>query len=218
VTENGRTSSSTPEDSVLARQVSRGDVAAFTLLYDRYAKQVYTMAVHMLGVAEADEPVQEAFLRLWLKAGQYDPDRGSFTSWFMTIARHCVLRELGNRTRQRRARAAEDIEDLLVRVADAKVNVEEQAWRRDEAETLAHELGRLPVEQRRVLTLAYFGGLSQSAIAKHLNLPLGTVKKRTRLGLQKLRRALEPDLGSGPGTGPGKSASAVSKARITDGL
>src|SRR5680860_975455 len=94
VIDNGRTPSSTLEDAELAHLVSNGDVAAFTLLYDRYATSIYTLALHMLGAAEADEMVQEIFLRLWLKAHQYDASRGSFKSWFMTIARHRMLREL----------------------------------------------------------------------------------------------------------------------------
>lgn len=221
VSDNGRTPSSNPEDATLVHQVSNGDVAAFTMLYDRYVASVYTMAVHVLGASDADEIVQEVFLRLWLKADQYDASRGSFKSWFMTIARHRMLRELGSRSRHRRAQIAGDIDQVLSRVADSTVNVEECAWLHDRAHTLSTELGALPVEQRQVLLLAYFGGLSQSAIARHLDLPLGTVKKRTSLGMQKLRRALAPDRDSNPHTGEiesGESTSSLSKARINDGL
>lgn len=219
--DNGRIPSSTPEDSALAHQVSRGDVAAFTLLYDRYVTSIYATAVHMLGTSEADEMVQEIFLRLWLKADQYDASRGSFKSWFMAIARHCMLRELSTRSRHQRAHAAADIDRVLSRVADTTVEIEERVWLHDQAQRLITELGILPAEQRHVLALAYFGGLSQSAIARHLDLPLGTVKKRTRLGLQKLRRALVPEQESTPHTddiNSGESTSALSKARITDGL
>ena len=219
--DNGRLPSSDPEDGALARQVSKGDVAAFTLLYDRYVTSIHATAVHMLGAAEADEIVQEVFLRLWLKAYQYDAARGSFKSWFMAIARHCILREMSTRSRHQRAQTAEDIDRVLSRVPDGTVDVEEVAWLRDQAHTLLTELGILPSDQRRVLVLAYFGGLSQSAIARHLDLPLGTVKKRTRLGLQKLRRALSPDQESdlrSIDSHGGEATSALSKARNTDGL
>lgn len=194
VNDNGSipSSGSDLEDSVLAAQVSKGDVAAFALLYDRYASVVYTMAIHLLGRSDADEMVQEVFLQLWLKADQYDVSRGSFNSWLMAIARHRMLREMNTRSRRQRMQAIEDIDNVLSRVADSTGDVEDRVWRQEQAQIVRAGLGALPEEQRGVILLAYFGGLSQSAIARHLDLPLGTVKKRTRLGFQKLRRTLEP--------------------------
>ncbi len=179
-----------PSDETLAGRVAQRDMAAFELIYDRYAKSVYALAAHLLGHAEAEEVVQEVFLRLWHKAGQFDPARGFFNTWFMAIARHHVLDELRQRSQQQRLVAAEEIDQLLAEAADPAANVEEQAWLRERGNTILDALQSLPAEQRRVLVLAYFGGLSQSAIARHLGWPLGTVKKRVRLGLQKLRASL----------------------------
>lgn len=177
-------------DETLVARVARRDVAAFTILYDRYAGPVYTLAAHMLGRSEAEEIVQATFLRLWNKAEQFDAARGAFGAWFMTIARHHALDELRRRGQRQRLVAAEGIDRVLTEVTDPAPDVEEQAWLRERGDAVLRALNDLPDEQRRVLVLAYFGGLSQAAIAECLGLPLGTVKKRIRLGLQKLRAAL----------------------------
>jgi RNA polymerase sigma-70 factor (ECF subfamily) len=177
-------------DEALVARTARGDVAAFTALYDRHAGPVYALAAHMLGAGEAEEIVQRVFLRLWDKAAQFDATRGAFGPWFMTIARHDVLDELRRRGARRQLMAAVDVEQTLATLPDSEAAIEEQVWRRERDEALRRALRALPDEQRQVIVLAYFGGLSQSAIAGHLTLPLGTVKKRTRLGLQKLRLAL----------------------------
>jgi RNA polymerase sigma-70 factor (ECF subfamily) len=218
VSDNGSAPSSHSEDSVLARGVSNGDVAAFGLLYDRYARAVYATATHMLGAADADEMLQEIFLRLWLHADQFDPERGTFRAWFMAIARHSMLRQLRSRSRQHQVQVAANVEDLLSRVPDSAPDVEAEASLHEETRTLIAELNTLPAEQRRVLVLAYFGGLSQSSIAHQLDLPLGTIKKRTRLGLQKLRRAMAPDWEPGETEPARDEPLPLSKARMTDGL
>ncbi|MGH2350361.1 MAG: RNA polymerase sigma factor [Chloroflexota bacterium] len=177
-------------DEALAARVVLRDAAALALLYDRYAPAIYAMAAHMLGASEAEEAVQEVFLRLWNRAQQFDPSRGPFGAWFMAVARHHVLDEVRRRGQQQRILAAETIDRLLASAVDPQVNVEEEAWRHERGAVLRRALQALPDEQRRVLVLAYFGGLSQAAIAERLGCPLGTVKKRIRLGLQKLRAAL----------------------------
>ncbi|MBA2519576.1 MAG: sigma-70 family RNA polymerase sigma factor [Chloroflexia bacterium] len=190
MTENGRYPPRDPSDSTLVARIGRGDVAAFELLYDRYARSVYAMAAHMLDPEKAEEVVQEVFLRLWHKAHQFDPSRSAFRTWFMAIARHQALHELRRRGGSQQITVSGDIDRILAETADEAIDVEEQAWRRERDDTALRALGCLPAEQRQVLVLAYFGGLSQSAIADHLQVPLGTVKKRTRLGLNKLRAAL----------------------------
>lgn len=177
------------DETLVARIVQR-DVPAFSLMYDRYAPTVYTLAAHMLGPAEAEEVVQEVFLRLWHKADQFDATRGSFGAWFMTITRHRIFDEVRRRTQQQRLVAAEQVDHLLAEVADPSVDVEQEAWLREQGSAVLQALQSLPDEQRQVLVLAYFGGLSQSAIARHLDCPLGTVKKRIRLGMHKLRLQL----------------------------
>jgi RNA polymerase sigma-70 factor (ECF subfamily) len=207
------------DDSALVSQIAQGDAIAFGRLYDRYAKAVYALAVHLLGTSEAEEAVQEIFLRLWNNASQFDATRGTFAGWFMTIARNYAFRQLSNRSRRQRIESAEDIDRLLAQMADPQVNVEEQAWLIEQGRAARVALNALPPEQRHVIVFAYFSGLSQSAIAQHLDLPVGTIKKRTRLGLQRLRRALASDSRiHGATISPDDSISPPTKARMTDGL
>lgn len=177
-------------DEQLVVRTARGDVGAFTLLYQRHAGPVYAMAAHMLGAAEAEEIVQRVFLHLWDRARQFDATRGTFSPWFMTIARHDILDELRKRSNRRRLAAINEVEETLATLADPAGSVEDAALQQLQDEAVAQALRDLPPDQRRVLLLAYFGGLSQTTIAEQLGLPLGTVKKRTLLGMQKLRRAL----------------------------
>ena len=179
-----------PSDEWLAARVIQRDVRAFALLYDRFARPIYTMAVYMLGKAEAEEMVQEVFLRLWHRADQFDAARGSFKSWFMSVARHRILDELRRRGQQHQLFVTEAVDHLLANTTDPQVDVEQEVGRREASEAVLRALKTLPPEQRRALVMAYFGGLSQSSIARRLGWPLGTVKKRMRLGLQKLRLAL----------------------------
>ncbi len=181
-----------PSDEALVSRVADGDLTAFSALYDRYDRPVYTMAAHLIGSAEAEEVVQEAFLRLWRSADQFDETRGRFAPWFFSISRHEVLARLRRRTREQRLALVEDVDRLLAAAPDPVIDVEEQVWRWERGDLLLQALNELPPEQRRVLVLAYFGELSQSTIAASLGWPLGTVKKRVRLGLQKLRQALAP--------------------------
>jgi RNA polymerase sigma-70 factor, ECF subfamily len=176
-------------DEGLAARVVRRDPAAFALLYDRYARPVYAMAAHLLGVAEADEVVQDVFLTLWQHAGQYDPARGPFLPWFMAIARYRVRAEMRRRSRDPVSSVA-NVEAALARTVDPAPHVDQSLWEAEQGAAIHRALVDLPPEQRRVLLLAYFDEQSQSQIAATLGCPLGTVKKRTRLGMQKLRKAL----------------------------
>ena len=182
--------SSEPTDEALAARVAQGDVAAFAILYDRYARRVYAWSAHLVGSAEAEDVVQETFLRLWDKAGQFDARRGRFASWFMTIARHQLMRQLRRRSVQQRIVAADEIERVLADAIAPGRELEDEAWARETSSALLRALALLPTEQRRVLVLGYFAGLSQSEIARAIGAPLGTVKKRTRLGLAKLRERI----------------------------
>ena len=181
---------SEPSDELLAERIVQRDTDAFSAIYDRYAQSIYAMAAHMLGTVEAEEIVQDVFLRLWNRVDQFDPARGHFGPWLMTIARHRVLDELRTRSQNQRFMAFEEIDHLLEEAADTATNVEEEIMLQERTEIIFQALKSLPPEQRRVLILAYFGGLSQSFIAQHLNWPLGTVKKRIQLGLRKLRSFL----------------------------
>jgi RNA polymerase sigma-70 factor, ECF subfamily len=177
------------DDESLTARVAAGDVVAFTQLYERYARRIYALCVHTLGAGRAEDAVQETFLRLWQAAAQFDPARGRFSTWFFAIARHHLMHELRRAGIRRRAEVAVEIAEVF---AAPTGDPEALAGARDDAQSLARALQRLPEEQRQVLAMAYFGGLSQSQIATHLALPLGTVKKRVRLAMEKLRAALAP--------------------------
>lgn len=179
-------------DEMLASRTAARDMDAFSTLYDRYVQPVYSMAGHMLGVNEAEEAAQEIFMRLWNKAVQYDPARGPFSHWFMSLARNHILDKLRARSERLRVVAAEEIDSLLAEAPDPRIDVLDQVWQKQRGDALWSALQRIPAEQRRVIVLAYFGGMSQSEISTHINVPLGTVKKRIRLGLQKMRAALSP--------------------------
>jgi RNA polymerase sigma-70 factor (ECF subfamily) len=185
-----------PTDEDLAQRVARGDVAAFATLYDRYARRIYVWAAHVVGSVEAEDVVQEVFARLWDKASQFDTRRGRFAWWFNAIARHHVIAQLRRRGLQQRIVAAEEIERVLADLPARDAAPEDVAELRERTERILGALATLPSEQRRVLVLAYFAGLTQSAIAAYTGAPLGTVKKRTRLALQKLRDRLGGALGS----------------------
>lgn len=174
-----------PSDASLAKRVAHGDVAAFEALYERYVREVYALAAHVLGNAAAEETVQDVFLRLWERAGQFEPSRGSFGGWFMSLARNRILDTL--RRRRMHEIPVAEIEELLAASPD---DIEGDLWRKERGARILNALRALPPEQRRVLILSYFGGLSQTAIAEALGWPLGTVKKRIRLGLEKLRVSL----------------------------
>ena len=180
---------SATDDESLTALVAAGDVAAFTQLYERYAQRIYAWCVHALGVGRAEDAVQEIFLRLWQAAEQFDPARGRFVTWFFAVARHHLMHELRRAGLRRRLEVASEIAEVFAAPA---ADPEELAGARDDAIALARALQRIPEEQRQVLAMAYFGGLSQSQIAAHLDVPLGTVKKRVRLGMGKLRAALQP--------------------------
>jgi RNA polymerase sigma-70 factor (ECF subfamily) len=179
-----------PDDEQLVAQVIHRDTAAFGALFDRYASLVYALAFHLLGAADADEVVQEVFLRLWRRAHQFDPARGSFRAWFMAIARNEVLNRLRARTFQQQLQVAEQADRLLAEAADPAPDPADAVWVRERQDAVLRALGDLPPEQRQAIVLAYFGGMSHTAIAEHLGWPLGTVKKRIQLGIRKLRVAL----------------------------
>lgn len=187
--EDKSNSSISNEDLII--QVAEGDKVAFSLLYDRFSRTVYILAAHTIGTSDAEEALQEIFLRLWNQAHQFDENRGEFKHWFMAIARNYLRDKLRKRNKENQLFVSNEIYHLLSDIIpDSKIPVEEEVIGRERSEVLLNALQKLPDEQRRVILLAYFNGLSQSAIANQLNLPLGTVKKRIKLGMEKLRRSV----------------------------
>lgn len=172
------------DDPTLVVQVAGGDMRALARLYDRYAGTLMALARRILGdVREAEDLVQDLFLEVWRQAGDYDGARGTVRAWIMMRMRS---RALDRRKSPRIARRS-PLEDLpLAQTAsgdDPSLAADRSRVRR--------ALGDLPAEQRLVLLLAYFEGMSSSEIAERERLPLGTVKSRLAAGMQKLRVSLE---------------------------
>ncbi len=173
------------EDAELVQQVAAGDRQAFLALYDRYAARVHALSLRMLGESMAAEEVtQDAFLKLWTRASSFVPDRGSLLTWLLTIARRTALDRI--RLESRRPALAEppNAEGSWDDLPDAAGGTDEARWR-----SLRFAVNDLPVEQRRVIELAFYHGLSHSQISNELDVPLGTVKTRLRLGMEKLRHS-----------------------------
>ena len=177
-------------DSELARRVAARNQAAFLALYDRYAGRVYGLCLRMLqDSAAAEEVSQETFLKLWARAGQFDPSRGALVSWLLTIARRTALDRFRREARRPRLQP-DDSDDRLHQIPDPSSESEEARWG-----SLRLALQELPEDQRSAIELAYYQGLSHREIAEFLDIPLGTVKTRIRLGMQRLRRLwLQPEL------------------------
>jgi len=183
-------------DVDLHRRLSAGDRGAFEELYRRYSGAAYGLALRITAQeALAQEVVQDAFLALWRAPEAYDPSRGPFRSFFLSLVHHravdTVRRE--ERLRKRTERAANLGAAAGEDVAEGVVEGSYLATRRKE---VREALETLPPDQRKVLELAYFGGSTQARIAQELQIPLGTVKTRTLAGMRKLRQALDRE-GSG---------------------
>lgn len=171
--------------SQLLRQVQAGDEEALVMLHARYAGLVYSVAYRVLeDRAAAEEITQDTFMRLWTRAHAYDPARGEFTVWLLTIARRLAIDALRQRQRKALVRDALSIDDHPD-LWDSLLSTGSGDLRR----TLRAVMDDLPAEQRQAVELAYFYGLSHSDIAAHLGWPLGTVKTRIRQGMQRLRAA-----------------------------
>jgi RNA polymerase sigma-70 factor, ECF subfamily len=174
-------------DELLLRRVAAGDARALRKLYDRCAPVVLALALRILrNRAEAEDTLQDAFLEAWRRAGAFDARRGSATAWILAIARSRALDRLRARSSADRAAQAAAREEMA-----APSPPIESAERRQERERLQRALSALPPEQRQTLELAYFEGLTQSEIAARTGDPLGTVKTRCRLALDKLAGFLE---------------------------
>jgi RNA polymerase sigma-70 factor, ECF subfamily len=166
----------------LLARIKRRDQGALTELYEAYGQQVYNMAMHVLRNATAAEEVtQDIFFQVWRKPDSWNPEKGRLASWLMVSARYRAIDRL--RSEQRRpaghAVALDDLAHLL--------GSHEGDPQQDSGALMRNLLKELPADQRQVINLAFFQGMTHQEIADHLQIPLGTVKGRIRLGLEKLR-------------------------------
>lgn len=173
-------------DEALAARVQERDAHAFEVLYDRHAARARRVARALLGDRDlADEVVQEAFLSVWRNATRFDSRVGSFQAWAMSVVRYRAIDAL-----RLRRNVATYPDDEFLALPDEKADTEAAAGQQLEMVRIRRHLAELPLPQRELIVLAYFGGLSHSELAAQLSLPLGTVKGRIRLALAKLRDAI----------------------------
>jgi len=175
-------------DEELMQLVRDGDARAFEVVFDRHGGPAFSLAYRMCGRrAMAEDVVQEAFLSLWRSGARYDRARGSVRSWVLGAVHNRAIDAL--RRGVVRDRRNVDDEGIAERIASSELTDAEVA-RREEAREVRGALAGLPADQRQVIELAYFGGFTHTEIAGMLELPVGTVKGRMRLGLSKMRLTL----------------------------
>jgi RNA polymerase sigma-70 factor (ECF subfamily) len=176
-------------DHQLALALARGEIDAMNVLYLRYGGLSYSLAVRILGdPGRAEEVVQEAFVKVWTRASSFDAARGSLRSWLLAVVRNRAIDYL-------RGVSARERDELELQVEIQAEGEGSDPWREVsqslERSAVRDALGVLPVEQRQVIELAYFGGYSQQEISRMVDVPLGTIKSRTRLAIEKLYSYLQ---------------------------
>jgi RNA polymerase sigma-70 factor (ECF subfamily) len=181
-------------DEDLITLVERQDADAFAVLYDRHGGAAYSLAHRIVGDPSiAEDVTQEAFLSVWRSGARFDPARGSVRSWTLGIVRNRAIDAL-RRTSGRAPKLNFDDDAVLEGQASQELT-DSEAIRRETARRVRGALTELPAEQSEVIGLAYFGGFTHSEIAEMLGMPLGTVKGRMRLGLEKIRATLAERMG-----------------------
>ncbi|HXN08984.1 MAG TPA: sigma-70 family RNA polymerase sigma factor [Candidatus Acidoferrales bacterium] len=184
MTLSGRT-----DDQILAALAQR-DLSALEELYDRYSKVAYSLAYRIVGDrGNAEDVVQDAFLSVWRQAGTYKRERGAARTWLMSIVHHRSIDRLRSGASSSNTIPYEELPET--REETTKPSIWQQAWNNVRGDMIRRALERLPVEQKKSIELAYFSGYTQAEIAELMGVPLGTVKGRMRIGLQKLRTMLE---------------------------
>ena len=177
----------TRTDAELLAHVADGDRGAFEELHRRYARSVLGIALRRIGDrGRAEDATQDTFASIWRSASRFDPSRGEATSWLYTVARNAIVDGL----RRRREPPVEEAPDL----ASPGPGPDEEAEQGWVAWRVHRALEVLPEQERTVVELGYWSGLSQSEIAGYLGIPLGTVKTRTRAALRRLAGELEGEL------------------------
>ncbi|MDQ3573079.1 MAG: sigma-70 family RNA polymerase sigma factor [Actinomycetota bacterium] len=181
-------------DEDLMVLVERKDPAAFEVLYDRHGGAAYSLAHRIVGSPEAAEDVtQEAFLSIWRSGARFDSARGSVRSWTLGVVRNRSIDAL--RRQSGKAPKLNFDDDAALEAQPGRELTDSEAIRRETASRVRGAMKELPEEQSEVIGLAYFGGFTHSEIASMLSMPLGTVKGRMRLGLEKIRLSLAERMG-----------------------
>jgi RNA polymerase sigma-70 factor (ECF subfamily) len=180
-------SDDSPSDAELLARIGERDREAFEVLYGRYVRPVFGLALRRLGDrGHAEDAVQEAFAAIWRSASTYRPERGAAGGWLYTVARNAIVDRL--------RRNGPSVDAELPELASSEPGPAQQAEDSDVSWRVHRAMEELQPREREVIELAYWSGMSQSEVAEYLHLPLGTVKTRTRSGLAHLATALEGEL------------------------
>ncbi len=175
---------------LLVERIATGDQSALAALYDATSRLVYSLVLRVLGdMSSAEEVLIDIYTQVWRQAASYDANRGAPLAWMATIARSRAIDRLRSGWQDKHRKESLDV------LGEAPANApspEESAVASERQKLVRDALNLLAPEQRQVIEMAYYSGLSHSEIAEKLNQPLGTVKTRTRLGMKKLREALAP--------------------------
>jgi RNA polymerase sigma-70 factor, ECF subfamily len=175
-------------DEDLMQLVRRGNARAFEMIYERHSQAAFSLAYRMAGSrGVAEDVVQDAFLNIWRSGARYERSRGSVRTWVLGIVHHRAIDALRRSFVHERRRASDEGIDERLETGE---RTEVEVARREESQTVRAALDHLPSEQSQVIELAYFGGFTHTEIATMLDTPVGTVKGRMRLGLEKMRHAL----------------------------
>lgn len=180
-------------DEDLMPLIAKQDPRAFEVFYDRHGGAAYSLAYRIVGEpTTAEDVTQEAFVSIWKSGARFDRTRGSVRAWTLGIVRNRAIDSLRREAGKAPKLTFDD--DAILESRPAPEHTEGQAIRNEQARELRGALEELPQEQSKVIKLAYFGGFSQSEIASMLSMPLGTVKGRMRLGMEKIRAQLAEGL------------------------
>lgn len=164
-------------DIELLRRIEQQDQQALAQLYDRYSKPVYSLSYRVLqNTVLAEEATQDTFLKVWRQAARWDARKGAFLSWLLTVARYTAIDHLRHERKQWIAQGE---------LHDEQAAEDDLPFR--DGQLLRELMRQLPPEQAQCIEMAFFEGFTHSQLAQQLNLPLGTVKARIRMGLQKLK-------------------------------
>ena len=177
------------DDRALVARVTEGDGGALEALYGRYGRPCYSLARRILADEQlAQDVVQEVFLTVWRDAHRFDPAKGGFSSWLLSMTHHKAVDAVRREENHRKRRTTDELLDD--RVGDAP-QLEEEVWSTIRRERVRAAMQTLPLPQREALVLAYFGGYTQREIAGLTGTPLGTVKTRMLVGMKRLKSGLE---------------------------
>ncbi len=177
-------------DQELIERVRARDHEAMAVLYDRYSRAVYSLALHVLHEQRAAEDVvQDAFLTFWQRPTTYIPERGAFGPWILRVARNRAIDHLRRGSREHTNDGDREW-TLEQQIVDPEPEPGDLVWNRAVAERVREAISELTVPQRQVIELAYFRGMTQSEIAAYLDTPLGTIKTRVRTALTRLARIM----------------------------